>query len=210
MKYGLKQLRKDFPNDQACLQFAFDTLHSKECGCGGTYAPVKGRKQYYCTRCRKQTAVLVGTIFERSVMSLTQWFTAIFLIHQGISIKSLQRELGTTYKTAWRCANILRNAMRGDTIDIICPKKPTELGIKKTKQKLLPVQQNGNEKTKRSTKRTKENNTPPFALRFFLGTEEQYRNALAVEKQKTSFWHLTTSTGATGSRKFVALLGTAS
>jgi transposase-like protein len=135
-KYGLGSLRRDFPTDQACLQFAFDTLHSKECACGGRNTLMSTRKQFYCTRCRKQTAVLVGTIFERSVVSLSQWFRSILLVHQGISIKGLQRELGTTYKTAWRCSHILRNAMRGDTIDIICPKKTTELGIKKTRKKL--------------------------------------------------------------------------
>lgn len=209
MKYGLPHLRKDFPNDQKCLQFAFDTLHSRECGCGGRNVLMSTRKQYYCTRCRKQTAVLVGTIFERSVVVLPVWFRAMFLVRDGIGVKALQREIGTTYKTAWRVRSILRNAMRGDTIDIICPKKPTELGIKKTEKELLPVPQNGKKKIKKNTKPTKGNNTPPFALKFFLGTEEQYRNALAVEKQKTSFWHLTTSTGARGSRKFVAWLGTA-
>lgn len=209
MKYGLSHLRKDFPNDQKCLQFAFDTLHSRECGCGGVYSPVKGRKQFYCTRCRKQVAVLVGTIFERSVVGLLVWFRAMFLVHEGIGVKALQREIGTTYKTAWRIRSILRNAMRGDTIDIICPKKHTALGTKRTEKKPLLVLPNGNKKTKKNTKHTKENNTPPFALKFFLGTAEQYQNALAVEKQKTSFWHLTTSTGARGSKRYAALLGIA-
>lgn len=207
MKYGLKQLRKDFQTDQKCLEFAFDTLHSRECSCGGVYAPVKGRKQFYCSRCRKQVAVLVGTIFERSVVGLLVWFRAMLLVHKGIGVKALQREIGTTYKTAWRVRSILRNAMRGDTIDIICPKKPTERGTKKTEQKPLPVPQSGKKKTRSDIGNTKETSTQSSGLRFFLGTEEQYRDALVVEKQKESFWHLTTSKGVKGSKGLRALRG---
>lgn len=206
-KYGLKSLRRDFPTDQACLEFAFDTLHSRECSCGGKYTPVKGRKQFYCTRCRKQVAVLVGTIFERSVVGLLIWFRAMFLVHEGIGVKALQREIGTTYKTAWRVRSILRNAMRGDTIDIICPKKPTVLGIKKTEKKLLPVLQNGKKKTRNAIENTKETNTQSLGLRFFLGTAEQYQNAFAAEKDKSSFWHLTTLRDGKGKKGLRALRG---
>jgi hypothetical protein len=97
--------------------------------------------------------------------------------------------------------------MRGDTIDIICPKKPTELGIKKTRKKLSPVLQNGKKKTKSNTKSTRETSTQSCDLRFFLGTEEQYQNAFAVEKQKESFWRLTTSKGGKGSKGLRALRG---
>lgn len=207
MKYGLKQLRKDFPNDKACLQFAFDTLHSRECSCGGVYAPVKGRKQFYCSRCRKQVAVLVGTIFERSVMPLTKWFQAMILLHKGVSIKGLKRELGITYKTAWRTAHILRKATRGDTIDIICQPKDTGSGTKKTERKQSLVLRNGKKKTKSDTRNIKETNTQSLGLRFFLGTEEQYRNALAVERKKESFWRLTTSTDGKELKGLRALRG---
>lgn len=110
MKYGLKQLRKDFPNDQACLQFAFDTLHSKECGCGGEYSPVKGRKQFYCSKCRFQIAPLSGTIFHKSDTPLTLWWHALWVFSNaksGVSAKELQRQIGCTYKTCYRIRKLI-------------------------------------------------------------------------------------------------------
>lgn len=116
-KYGLKQLRKDFPNDKACLQFAFDTLHSAECSCGGTYAPVKGRKQFYCSKCRFQIAPLSGTIFHKSDTPLTLWWHALWVFSNaksGVSAKEMERQLAVTYKTAWRMLSLIRKALKQD------------------------------------------------------------------------------------------------
>lgn len=48
---------------------------------------------------------LAGTIFEKTTTPLRIWFYALFLMTQTrgeITIKELQKELGVTYKTAWR------------------------------------------------------------------------------------------------------------
>ena len=117
MKYGLKQFKKDFPNDQACLQFAFDTLHSKECGCGGEYRPVEGRKQFYCSKCRYQIAPLADTIMHKSDTPLSLWFHALWVFSNaksGVSAKELERQLAVTYKTAWRILHMIRKALKQD------------------------------------------------------------------------------------------------
>jgi len=117
MKYGLKQFKKDFPNDQACLQFAFDTLHSKECDCGGEYRAVDGRKQFYCSKCRYQIAPLADTIMHKSDTPLTLWFHALWVFSNaksGISAKELERQLAVTYKTAWRILHLIRKALKQD------------------------------------------------------------------------------------------------
>lgn len=117
MKYGLKQFKKDFPNDQACLQFAFDTLHSKECDCGGEYRAVEGRKQFYCSKCRYQIAPLADTIMHKSDTPLTLWFHALWVFSNaksGISAKELERQLAVTYKTAWRILHLIRKALKQD------------------------------------------------------------------------------------------------
>lgn len=105
MKYGLKHLRKDFPNDKACLQFAFDALHSRECSCGGQYALRLERKQFQCSKCRFAISPLANTIFEKSSTPLTLWWHALWVFSNaksGISAKELERQLAVTYKTAWR------------------------------------------------------------------------------------------------------------
>lgn len=107
MKYGLKQLRKDFPNDQKCLQFAFDTLHSRECSCGGVYKRVANRNAFYCTKCRKQVHPLAQTIFRRSLVPLRDWFRAIVMVEDGASIKDIQEMCGSTYKTCQRMKKLI-------------------------------------------------------------------------------------------------------
>lgn len=117
MKYGIKNLRRDFPTDQACLEFAFDTLHSRECSCGGTYTPVKGRKQFYCSKCRFQIAPLSGTIMHKSDTPLILWFHALWVFSNaksGVSAKELERQLAVTYKCAWRILSLIRKALKQD------------------------------------------------------------------------------------------------
>lgn len=189
MKYGLKQLRKDFPTDQKCLQFAFDTLHSRECGCGGVYKRVANRNAFYCTKCRKQVHPLAQTIFRRSLVPLRDWFRAMLLIHEGMSIAALGKELGIGYKTAWRVVHTLRQATHNDTISVCLPNgksgtKPTKKGEPSTTKH-----------TKTSTVQdTTSKNAPDNSvcgLRLFLGTAKEYRSALAAEKHKSGFYRLT-------------------
>jgi len=59
----------------------------------------------------------VGTIFENSATSLRLWFYAIYLMSStrcGISAKQLERELGVTYKTAWRMFHKIRSLLDQD------------------------------------------------------------------------------------------------
>ncbi len=116
-KYGMVQLRKDFPTDKACLEFVFNALHTKECGCGGVYALRESRKQYQCGKCRFAISPLAGTIFHKSDTPLTLWFAAILAFSNaksGISAKELERQLETTYKTAWRILHLIRKALAQD------------------------------------------------------------------------------------------------
>ena len=113
-RYGIRSLKKQFPDDEACLNFLFDTLHSRKCSCGGTYSLVKGRRQFYCSKCRFQIAPTANTIFNKSETPLTLWFQAILAFSNaksGISAKYLERELEVTYKTAWRILKLIREAL---------------------------------------------------------------------------------------------------
>lgn len=70
---------------------------------------------YYCSDCKGQFTVTVGTVFERSKIPLTKWWMACHLLNsskKGMSAHQLHRSLGVTYKTAWFMAHRIREAMR--------------------------------------------------------------------------------------------------
>lgn len=83
--------------------------------CGHTQAWTTARGLLHCGKCRRDTSIIAGTIFESSNLPLRLWFRAMWLVtHQkvGISALGLQRTLGLgSYRTAWTCLHKLRRAM---------------------------------------------------------------------------------------------------
>jgi transposase-like protein len=83
--------------------------------CGGTDAWRMSRGLWLCRKCRRQTSVTVGTIFERSRLPLSLWFRAMWHItnqKNGASALTVQRLLGLgSYQTAWAWLHKLRRAM---------------------------------------------------------------------------------------------------
>ncbi len=117
-RYGIKSLHRDFPTDEACLEFIFNALHSKTCSCGGIYRLISGRRQFQCSQCRFQIAPTANTIFHKSETPLTTWFSAILIFSNaksGISANELARQLELYYKTAWRILYLIRKALTQDT-----------------------------------------------------------------------------------------------
>ncbi|MDE1970781.1 MAG: IS1595 family transposase [Patescibacteria group bacterium] len=112
MNYTINNFKKEFPDEKACLDYIF----AKKYPNAKQYYFVKGRKCYANPQ-GQQLHPLVGTIFEKSSTPLTLWFYAIFLFassKNGVSAKELQRQLGVTYKTAWRIAHQVRALMAQD------------------------------------------------------------------------------------------------
>jgi len=75
-----------------------------------------------CNACRKQFTVTVGTVMERSKVSLSRWLMAFHLMcssKKGFSALQLQRnlELGS-YKTAWFMFHRIRHAMEAGELAI--------------------------------------------------------------------------------------------
>jgi len=57
---------------------------------------------------------MVGTPFEKSRTPLQKWFYAMYLFtttRHGVPAKELQRQLGVTYKCAWRMGHEIRKYM---------------------------------------------------------------------------------------------------
>jgi transposase-like protein len=72
-------------------------------------------KVFHCKNCNNDFSPFKGTIFEKSTTELRKWFYAIHLFlhsRKGFPALQLQREIGTTYKTAWRMFHQIRLAMQ--------------------------------------------------------------------------------------------------
>lgn len=114
---SFSQFRKRYPNDDSCFEeivnFRYpDGMNCTRCKKVTTHYRVKGRPSYTCKLCRKHIHPLAGTIFEKTSTSLRLWFYAIFLLthtNGAVTAAQLQRELGVTYKTAWRMHKQISN-----------------------------------------------------------------------------------------------------
>jgi transposase-like protein len=130
--YSLMEFMERFPDDDACLNYLWRTRFSEDgeqadCPKCKRHQPFKRYEtkqrrggSWTCTGCGHHLSVTAGTIFARSSTSLKLWFYAMFLMSStrcGISAKQLERELGVTYKTAWRMFNKIRNELMNDEGD---------------------------------------------------------------------------------------------
>src|SRR5215510_811911 len=80
-----------------------------------TYLANQRRWQCKGKHPKKQFSAKLGTIFEDSPISLSNWFVAIWLISSaknGISSYELSRSIGVTQKTAWFMLHRIRLAMQ--------------------------------------------------------------------------------------------------
>ncbi len=118
---NFQEFKKKFPSEPKIIAY-FVKVRYKDglvCNhCGGSEEQIYQRldlpKMFECKTCGNSFSVFAGTIFEKSSTDLKKWFYAIHLFlngKKGISALQLQREIGTTYKTAWRMLRQIRLAM---------------------------------------------------------------------------------------------------
>ena len=124
-QYMLVDFLADFPDDEACLVYLWnqrynlgdDTAHCERCGeirQFRRYTAKQQRQDWTCTACGLHVHPTAGTIFHKSSTGLHLWFYAMYLMtstRSGISAKQLERELGVTYKTAWRIFHLIRTEL---------------------------------------------------------------------------------------------------
>ena len=118
MAWTVQKFFKSFPDDDTCLDHLFKIRFGAKpacpkCGEIGKFHRLKKMPAYTCN-CGHHIHPMQGTPFALSRTPLQKWFYAMFMFtttRHGVAAKELQRQLGVTYKTAWRMGHELRKYM---------------------------------------------------------------------------------------------------
>ena len=114
------EFQKRFPDDEACLRHMMVTRHGgteidcPTCGVHSKFYRLTRDRAYLCQHCKHEIYPTAGTFMHRTHLPLHKWFFAMFLFstsRHGVAAKELQRQLGISYKTAWRMARLIREHM---------------------------------------------------------------------------------------------------
>lgn len=120
--FTITEFNAKFPDEATALDYIVallfpDGITCKNCSKVTKHYRIATRKVYGCGMCGAQTSPTAGTVLHKSPTPLRSWLYAIFLMAStrcGISAKQLQRELGVTYKTAWRMFHQIRKLLGED------------------------------------------------------------------------------------------------
>jgi transposase-like protein len=116
------EFKREFPDDDACLEWLWRKRYSEngqtawcpKCERQRRFHRLTAHPAYACDSCGHHIHPTARTIFHKSSTSLWLWFYAMFLMSStrcGLSAKQLERQIGVTYKTAWRMLNLIRNEL---------------------------------------------------------------------------------------------------
>ena len=118
--HTFKAFQVMYPDDATCLAKLMEVNYGGTeivcpgCGVETKFHPLTKRRAFVCQHCGHHIYPAAGTIFHKSRTNLTKWFFAMYLMtstRHGVAAKELERQLGVTYKCAWRMAHELRKLM---------------------------------------------------------------------------------------------------
>jgi transposase-like protein len=115
----IREFLAQFSDDEKCLEHLFQVRFGQghtcpKCSKASKWFRFQAERAYACQWCGHHLHPTVGTPFEDSRTPLQLWFYAIYLFatsRHGVPAKELERQLGVTYKTAWRMAHLIRQHM---------------------------------------------------------------------------------------------------
>jgi transposase len=119
-KCTFKQFQAMYPDEAACLaklmevNYGGTEITCPGCGVDTKFHPLSKRRAYVCQHCGHHVYPAAGTIFHKSPTNLTKWFFAMYLMtstRHGVAAKEIERQIGVTYKCAWRMCHELRKLM---------------------------------------------------------------------------------------------------
>ena len=142
IQFTIKDFNETYPDDNACLDEIFRSRFGEgkivcpKCSKESNFYRIAGRKVYGCQFCGYQLSPTAGTIFHKSPTSLKNWFYVVYKFStsskNGVSAKEVERELGVTYKCAWRMCKQVRILFEesGDILSGIVEADETYVGGK--------------------------------------------------------------------------------
>lgn len=120
-QFTVQDFFKRFKDDDACLDHLMAVRYGERVTCPKCsktvrFVRITGIPAYACPtpRCGHHIHPMAGSPFARTHTALQKWFYAMYLFttsRHGVSAKELQRQLGVTYKTAWRMGHEIRKYM---------------------------------------------------------------------------------------------------
>ncbi|MGL6351821.1 MAG: transposase [Aeromonas sp.] len=96
-----------------CVAAAFERMGADSCDCpycghvGKKYALKKAAHRLACPQCGWQISPFSMTVLADSKIPYMSWLYAASLLSHGCSAKEIQRQIGVTYKTAWRMVDLI-------------------------------------------------------------------------------------------------------
>lgn len=115
--FSVREFFTRFPDDDTCMEHIMRVRYGlrhtcRKCGVAdATFHRLANRKAYACAHCGDNLYPCAGTVFQDTRTPLRVWFYAIYLFvttRHGVSGKELQRQLGVTYKCAYRIGMKIR------------------------------------------------------------------------------------------------------
>ncbi|MBO6622159.1 MAG: IS1595 family transposase [Balneola sp.] len=161
--YTFFDFQKEFPTEKACLEYIFDKRFpngyvDQETGEIIDLYYTESRKCFTSADGKIQVYPTANTIFHKSSTELVKWFYVVFRMSQskcGVSAKQIQREIGVTYKTAWRMCHLIRKCLEGDfeLFEGVVEVDETYVGGKARRVKRNPTSKYTRTKAGRGTKK---------------------------------------------------------
>lgn len=117
---SVAQFLRDFGTEAKCYRALYKSRWPRGFRCPACHRRSrsrfrrKGRVYYQCRKCRHQTTLLSGTLFQGTKLPLTTWMLALYLLTStktDLSALELKRHLGVNYKAAWRIKHKVMQAM---------------------------------------------------------------------------------------------------
>ena len=113
-----------FSDPDRCFQYVLNlrwpngVVSCPRCG-SEKHSFIKTRRIWFCSGCKKQFTLKVGTIFEDSPLGLDKWMSAFWMLtncKNGISSCEVARAIGITQKSAWFMMHRIRLALQSSSL----------------------------------------------------------------------------------------------